>query len=198
MRIDPTGMNDHDYKKSKETGRLTIVPGSKDNPEYDRIIDDQGNTLKVDKGVINPKEQGIKVPGVSDGKKVDYAVDLYRFNDKSKAQEFYEFAANPDRNWVEFSISDFENSTGKYFVVGTIGTQSKEGAWSYAFSIEKNKDSNVKLNKVIHNHDFSAGPSDADREGKRIFLLNNPTQQTKFIIDCWNCTYGKPREEIPF
>lgn len=43
--------------------------------------------------------------------------------------------ANADTNYVEFSLSEIENDSGKSYYVGTIGQQGGEGAWSYVFQI---------------------------------------------------------------
>jgi len=199
MRIDPTGMNDHDYKKSKETGRLTIVPGSVDNPEYDRIIDDQGNTLKVDKGVIRNENMGIKTSGINihTNEKIAVTYDFYQFNDKDKAFEFYEFMSNPDTNWVEFSFSDKTNSSGQnYFTVGTIGQQYSEATWGIIFDQEYTKDSNIKLNEMRHWHPINAGASYEDIRAKEYFSKKYPNQNTKFIIDCKECEYDKKSNKV--
>jgi len=205
MRIDPTGMNDHDYKKSKETGRLTIVPGSKDNPEYDRIIDDQGNTLKVDKGVINSETQQVKHTAFANGQKTSVTYDAYKFTDKEKAYEFYEFMSNRETNWVEFSLSDVTSSSGQNFYnVGTIGEQLQEAAWGILFDNEYAKDKGVKLNVLRHYHPWNPGPSDADLQGKKMFHLKYPNQETKYLIDCKECEFdaktqkAKPRSETPY
>lgn len=44
MRIDPTGMNDHDYKLNKD-GSLEKTRNTKDN--FDRIFNEEGKELKV-------------------------------------------------------------------------------------------------------------------------------------------------------
>src|SRR5690606_5529910 len=57
MRIDPTGMNDHDYKLNKDTGKLTLVRENKD--EFDRILetDDEGNIKKHGTGFLVSKDK---------------------------------------------------------------------------------------------------------------------------------------------
>lgn len=57
MRIDPTGMNDYDYKLNRDTGKLTLVRETKDN--FDRIIetDDDGNIKKHGTGFLVPKDK---------------------------------------------------------------------------------------------------------------------------------------------
>ena len=209
MRIDPTGMNDHDYKKDQQTGRLTLIEGSEDHPEYDRIFDSEGGSIKVDKGVINKDNQQVKVTGtdVTHGNsKRTITYDSYKFSDKDKAYEFYDFMRNDKTNWVEFSLNDYTSSNGKnFFHIGTIGDQNSEAAWSLLFDKEFINDSGVKLNIARHHHPAGqATISDADRDGKDYFLNKYPNQKTNFLIDCYECEFIKetntvvPKSAIPY
>ena len=214
MRIDPTGMEDHDYKKNKETGRLEMVRPTGD--DFDKIIASDGSELIVDKGVINDKNRinGTAVRQKSDlngnlikddsgnyiNESINVEADIYKFDNEQKARAFYDFMVNPDSNDVEFSLSDIENSSGRNFYVGTIGSKGNEAAWSYSFKNEYSKDKTTRLNSMTHNHMFSidAGPSPQDVNSFKQFYRNYPTQNTKFYIDCWGCIYGSPRvsEEV--
>src|SRR5690606_33966065 len=57
MRIDPTGMEDHDYTLNKETGRITLVRNT--NDDFDRILvtDDKGKIEKHGTGFLVPKDK---------------------------------------------------------------------------------------------------------------------------------------------
>ena len=200
MRIDPTGMNDHDYKKSKETGRLTVVPGSEDNPAYDRIIDSDGNIIKVDKGVINKDNQQVKLTGfdVTHGNsKRTITYDYYEFSDKDKAYEFYDFMRDDKTNWVEFSLNEYTSSNGNnFFHIGTIGEQTQEGSWNILFDNEYKKDNGINSNIARHHHPYEPTPSPADRDAKDYFLNKYPNQKTNFLIDCYECEFNKETNKV--
>lgn len=113
--------------------------------------------------------------------------------------------ANVDTNYVEFSLSDVTSSSGQNFYnVGTIGEQLQEAAWGILFDNEYAKDKGVKLNVLRHYHPWNPGPSDADLQGKKMFHLKYPNQETKYLIDCKECEFdaktqkAKPRSETPY
>lgn len=209
MRIDPTGMEDHDYKKNQQTGRLELIQGSEDNPAYDRIFDSDGNSIKVDKGVINKDNQQVKVTGsdVTHGNsKRTITYDSYEFSNKEKAYEFYDFMRNENTNWVEFSLNDYTRSdSSSFFHVATSGSQDYEAGWSLLFDKEFKNDNGIKLNTARHHHPAGqATPSDADIIGKEYFFNKYPNQKTNFLIDCYECKFNKetntviPKSAIPY
>ena len=204
MFTDPTGMNYHDYKKNQETGRLELVKET--NDDFDRIIASDNSELIVDKGVIKDENRGIKITGFDqNGNKRTIEYDFYQFDNKDKAYEFYEFMTNKKTNWVEFSLNDYTSSNGKnFFHIGTIGEQTHEAAWSLLFDKEYRNDNGIKLNVARHYHPYTAGASPADDRAKELFFTRYPNQNTKFLIDCYECEFNKetnkavPKSVIPY
>nr|WP_255493661.1 JAB-like toxin 1 domain-containing protein [Myroides sp. WP-1] len=183
-------IRDDDYKV-EPNGDLNLVKKTNDN--FDTVTNTNGESIKVNKGVIKEENLNKKI-ATQNGD--DYTYNIYKFDDKKSAVEFYDFMSNPKTNDVEYSISELENSSTKYYTVGTSKEYSAEVSWSISFGNDFQKDKTTKLNAHTHTHFFKRGPSDADKVAKNRFFEIYKNQNTEFRIDCRNCTYGSERETL--
>lgn len=154
MRIDPTGMNDHDYKLNKD-GSLEKTRHTKDN--FDRIFNEEGTeSITVSKGFMNgsEKENNMfehKRPNPNYGK-----ADIYNVSNaevkSGKGKNIFNFFARNTR--VEYDYNEFSNTkTGGRF--GTLQTTHKsgkvEGVQELVSSI-LDISSDIRWDYSVHNH----------------------------------------------
>src|SRR5690606_12262779 len=152
MRIDPTGMNDHDYKLNKD-GSLEKTRHTKDN--YDRIFNEKGDDgIVVSKGFIDMShevkdDKGNKstvYPMSSDDVKYGSGKSIFKF-----------FADNTHK---EYGYSEFKNNkTGnKFGFLITSGLDTRIYNVGKTIGDYLSVDQNVFLTYNTHNHPTKYDP----------------------------------------
>src|SRR5690554_3655367 len=144
MKVEPTGMEDHDYRLNRD-GKLEPINNTNDN--FDRIFAEDNNDgvpLVVDKSFLKslsrPKYEGRFEGKISPSLLKTYGKSIFHF-----------FADNTD---VEWNYSEFSNSkTGEKFghIVTSFHKSTVLGAAYYTEDIlDSSPDINWDYN--IHNH----------------------------------------------
>ena len=141
MRIDPTGMNDHDYKLNKD-GSMSMIKETT-NESHTNYNEDMSNSITIDgSSISHSKRTDLKDSDLSfnfstfsrNENKEDIR-DVYKFSSPESAQSLYDFAAkNTD---VEFGI-----------VHGTSFKDNSISNESYAFT---SRFSNTVYNTLFYN-----------------------------------------------
>jgi len=183
MRIDPTGMNDHDYKLNKD-GSFTLLNKTED--KFDRIFSENKDDtpLVVEKSFMksfsNPKYEGTYEAKISPKTMKTYGKALFNF-----------FARNTNKEW---DYNEFVNSkTGEIF--GNIITSFQEKRVSGAsYYIEDILDSNQDINwtYTVHNHPGKKSVKSFHPSGWRYNAKNSIYMKTYHESD------GKPNGDRGF
>lgn len=149
MRVDPTGMEDHDYKVNKQ-GQVTKIRDTNDN--FDRIYnEDLSENITVSKSFLwgTKTFEKFEPKGSSYGKNDTY--NIYNEDVKNGKNIFNFFAKNTR---VEYDYNEFSNSkTGTKFA--TIHTSHISDELNGGYELIKSildRDKNIKWNYSEHVH----------------------------------------------
>ena len=152
MRIDPTGMNDHDYKINKDTGELTLI---KETNTPDRVFNDEGKFVELE---YNGQVEDMKKFG-----NTTYS----KFSDKSKATEAFEFfASNSVIEWGQVNTP-----TNSYVLNSGGDTGVNVSGFAYSFFLSQGKD----VTDINHSHPIHAWGAETPSD-----YGHNPTKNNMY------------------
>ena len=189
MRIDPTGMNDHDYKLNKD-GSFTLVNPTLD--KFDRIFNEDGSeSITVSKDFMNgsEKENNMfknKYPDQNYGKPNTYNISDAEVKSGKGKSIFNFFARNTG---VEFDYNEFtDTKTGDRF--GTLDTTHQSGKVGNVFTTVKSildSSNDIRWDYSEHNHlDAQALkeflPTGWERDGNGGFILTRNKSIRKHMV----------------
>lgn len=152
MRIDPTGMNDHDYKLHKNR-YLEKLQNTEDN--FDRIFNESGtDNIAVSKDFIDNSK--------SNGKGMIYPLSNTEAKHDAVSDRIFKFFASNTKN--EYGLHTFKDTkTGKSS--GFVGTSFEEGferAGGLELDNKMRGNSNLIMTRDIHSHPGGGKYTDSD------------------------------------
>lgn len=132
MRIDPTGMNDHDYKLNSN-GTFTKL---QDTTTPDRVFNDKGDFVELE---TNGQIEKMKSVG---------GISFSKFSDKTKSKEAFEFFASNSN--IEWGLLNTRNSS---YVFNSGDDVSINGSgFAYSFFLSQN----IEVTDLYHSHPVHA------------------------------------------
>ena len=152
VRIDPTGMLDHDYKLHKN-GYLEKLQNTEDN--FDRIFNESGtDNIAVSKDFIDNSK--------SNGKGMIYPLSSTEAKHDAVSDHIFKFFASNTKN--EYSLHTFKDTkTGKSS--GFVATSFEEGferAGGLELDNKMRSNSNLIMTRDIHSHPGGGKYTDSD------------------------------------
>ncbi len=167
MRVDPTGMEDHDYKVSKD-GKISEKPIRETKDNFDRLIlfdqNDQEteNSIEVDKNILD----NVKRNQMSETK-VNYS--YFRVNNNEKAKSIFEFLSdNTNVEWGHVSFGSKSNyiSTNNNEISESGGAHLISKLMKEKFTVNFYNHSHPNDGKEYNYYGPSGGYSSFDKLGK--------------------------------
>jgi|SRR5690554_3230190 len=159
MFTDPTGMSkdgiEHDYRLSRK-GTLTKIWGSANSADYDRIINDKGESVNVPKSFINFSYQS------PDGRGTIYPLGNEDLKNNNGDKIFDFLRINTD---IEYGLNEFmDTNTGvnSGYISTSFDSGTVRGSSSEFYSRMRSND-NLIATKDVHSHPRGGAFSESAR-----------------------------------